>query len=79
MPEADSVVGLFTMWPLEVPSGGDMPLQTIPYTNVSSIQTFTMNRVGHYTFAVRHENVGGAPFSAAGGVIVIHLESIALP
>lgn len=75
-PQPDSVVGLFTMWPLEVPFVGGMPIQAIPTAGVSSVQTFVLDRVGHYTFAVRHEDTNDAPLAAAGGFVVLHFESV---
>lgn len=76
-PQPDSLVGLFTMWPLEVPSGNGMPMQTIPTAGTSAVQTFVMDRVGHYTFAVRHEDTDDAALAAAGGFVVLHFESVA--
>jgi len=72
--QPDSVVGLFIMWPLEVPAGPGNPRQAIPTDGMSSIQTFILDRIGHYAFAVRHENTQDAPNAVAGGVVVIHLE-----
>lgn len=66
--QPDSVVGLFTMWAIEVPSFNGMPLQRIPILNTSSFQSFELSRIGHYTIVVRHEN--------AGGFVVLHIESI---
>ncbi|MFA5053370.1 MAG: hypothetical protein WC565_04890 [Parcubacteria group bacterium] len=78
-PQADSLVGLFTMWPLEVPTGNGMPVQSIPTAGMSAVQTFVLNRVGHYTFIVRHEDTITSPLSVAGGFVVLHFESIAAP
>ena len=76
-PQPDSSIGLFTMWPLEVPNqSGGMPLQSIPTAGQSSIQTFLIDRIGHYTFAVRHENTEDAPSAFAGGVVVLHFECL---
>lgn len=76
-PQPDSIVGLFTMWPLEVPAGNGMPLQTIPTAGMSAVQTFVLDRIGHYTFAVRHEDTNDAALAAAGGFVVLHFESVA--
>jgi hypothetical protein len=75
-PQPDSAVGRFTMWPIEVPAGGGNPLQTIPTPGTSAVQTFVLGKVGHYTFAVRHENTRDAPNAVAGGVVVLHVESM---
>lgn len=72
----DSVVGLFTMWPVEYPAGSGKPVQTIPTEGKSSIQTFTLGLIGHYTIAVRHENTKDAPYAAPGGAVLIHIESV---
>lgn len=76
-PEPDSVVGLFTMWAIEYPSGDGMPTQTIPTSGVSAVQTFALDHVGHYTLVVRHERVGSGTLSFAGGFTIVHIESIA--
>ena len=76
IPQADSVVGLFTMWPIEVPSLNGMPVQSVPTVGMSSVQTFVLNGVGHYTIVVRHENTEDAPLAAAGGFVVLHFESV---
>jgi hypothetical protein len=73
----DSDIGLFTMWAIEYPSGGGAPIQSIPTPTKSSVQAFVLDQVGHYTLAVRHEDVSLAPYSRAGGVFVLHFESVA--
>lgn len=76
-PRMDSDIGMFTMWAIEYPTGGGAPYQSIPTLAKSSVQAFVLDQVGHYTLAVRHEDSDLAPFSAAGGVFVLHFESVA--
>jgi len=73
-PQADSVVGLFTMWPIEWPEGVGQPAQAIPTPGTSAVQTFVLTGEGHYTFGVRHEDTQDAPSAAAGGCVVVHLD-----
>ena len=76
VPEDDTSVGLFHMWALEFPTGpGGPPLHAIPTPGTSSVQTFALTSVGHYTLVARHEDVGGATNSAAGGAVLIHFEA----
>jgi hypothetical protein len=70
----DTVVGLFTMWPIEWPTDAGQPAQSIPLPGMSAIQRFVLNGRGHYTFGVRHENTQDAPNAAAGGVVVFHVD-----
>lgn len=72
--QPDSVVGLFTMWPIEWPTDAGQPSQIIPVAGTSGLQWFILNGVGHYTLGVRHEDTQDATQAAAGGVVVVHLD-----
>jgi hypothetical protein len=72
--EPDSVVGLFTMWPIEWPTSSPVPSPEIVTPGTSAAQAFSLVDGGHYTFAVRHEDTNAGVGSNAGGAIVFHLD-----
>jgi len=78
--QPDTVTGMFTMWAVEFPTDAGQPMRFVPVAGMSSLQRFTLNGEGHYTLAVRHEDVGGTPpQSNAGGVILYHVDVEGVP
>ena len=73
VPQFDSVVGRFNMWCIEHPNGAP-PMWWIPDDNMSAVQSFLLETVGHYTFVVRHENTLDAPQANAGGAVIVHID-----
>ena len=75
LPGDDTDVGLFTSWCIEHPMVG-VPQKNYPDPAKSSIVEWRLEDIGHYLFAMRHENTEDAPNAAAGGVVLFHVDVI---
>ena len=74
-PQPDTTVGGFTAWCIECPNGGT-PAKSYPVAGQSSTVRWKVQVIGHYLFAMRHEDTRDAPYAAAGGVVLVHCDVI---